>query len=201
MTPKPVFVAEDGWELVVRRTLQYRQILIVGTVDSENTRLLDYVGTAVTQDTPPRSTLFLDARSIDGSRALTDQLNRLAADSGWIEEYLRPYPGDPFAPAMQIRELRTAPKGSIVLLDHPDREQALWFFGSMRDEMFNIPITFVVTVAPSVAECLNAPPMDIFFDSAFTTDAPEQAADDQAVIPKPQNIFDYKPPLRRKNSA
>ena len=131
----------------------------------------------MTQRTPPRSVLFLDARSVAGSTALTDQLTRLAAESGWVEEYLRCYPGDPFGPTLQVRELRAAPKGSIVLLDHTDREQALWFFGSMRDEMFNLPITLVVTVPPSVARSLDAPPMDVFFDSVFTTDAPEEAAD------------------------
>jgi hypothetical protein len=74
-------------------------------------------------------------------------------------------PDDPFALVTQIRRLREAPEGSMILLDDPDADQAAVLFGRLRDELWQLPAWFTAAVNPTVeAASLQHPPADAFFD-------------------------------------
>lgn len=162
------FVTDDRRDLVVKKALFGRNTLIVGEPGSGRTSLLHRVEAEIRRQAPGRSVLYLDASLSADSRELTDALAQSAAAAGRTGAYRPPYPGDPFGPTFQMRGLREAPKDAIVLLDNPSVSQSLWFFGSMRDEIWNTPVNFTVATDPTVAERLASPPMDAFFDLTVT---------------------------------
>ncbi|MEJ7894513.1 MAG: hypothetical protein WKF94_17920 [Solirubrobacteraceae bacterium] len=52
----------------------------------------------------------------------------------------------------------------LVLLDEPSREIAFQLFGRLRDELWRLPVTWVVAVAPHDFGAFITPPADGFFE-------------------------------------
>jgi DNA-binding transcriptional ArsR family regulator len=107
---------------------------------------------------------MVNGQHVSDSRALIDLLCAAAESESWIPEEKMPASTDPLGPARQLRRLSGVREGAQVLIDDPTREQALGLFGQFRDELWQIPPTFVVAVRPDVADSLSSPPADVFFD-------------------------------------
>jgi hypothetical protein len=173
LTKRPLLdIASDQWLLIldesrraaVRSALQSRHTLIVGEVGSGKTTVLRHVKARAEA---PQSAVFIDARLADDARILVDMLLQAAADVGWVPTAELPRADDPFGPVAQIRRLREAPSGALVLLDDPDPGQSAVLFGRMRDELWQLPVWFTVAINPASLQVLSRPPADAFFDSVL----------------------------------
>ncbi len=73
---------------------------------------------------------------------------------------------DPLAVVTDLaRELRTEPgRRHVVLLDDADARLANQLFGVLRDELWGVPIQWLVAVTPDEAPVLLRPPADAFFE-------------------------------------
>jgi hypothetical protein len=142
--------------------LKHRNTLVVGTAGSGKTSLLAHIAFAARESAQP--CLVVSAQLVDHSRDLVDLLCVQAEDEEWIEKAELPSRHDPLGPARQIRRLRDAPEGALVLIDDPTTEQARTLFGQLRDELWQTPLSFVVATSPAVAQALRQPPADAFFN-------------------------------------
>src|SRR5690606_32944386 len=52
----------------------------------------------------------------------------------------------------------------VVLLDEPALGVAVGLFARLRDELWEVPATWIVSVQPSEAAVLARPPADVFFE-------------------------------------
>lgn len=149
--------------------LRHRNTLVVGPPGSGKTSLLASIAFAAGEQGTPHA--IVPAQQADNSWALINLLCAHAADEEWIEKIDDPAPAiwlDPLGPARQIRRLLDAPERAIVLIDDPTTEQAQGLFGRLRDELWQTPLSFVVATSPAVAQVLERPPADAFFDVSLT---------------------------------
>jgi AAA domain len=138
--------------------------LIVGEPGSGKTSLLSNIRANVNEGAAP-DVILVDARVAGDARDLIDILLKEAVDEGCAETSGSPDRDDPFALVSQIRRLRDAPDGSMMLLDDPDVEPAATLFGRLRDELWQLPVWFIVAVNPSTySSVLSQPPANAFFD-------------------------------------
>jgi len=159
-----LFVTDASRERAIKSAFQRHHTLIVGEPGSGKTSLLYNIRANAHRGSAPRVVL-VDARVAGDARDLIDILLQEAVDDGWVEPAGRPDRDDPFALASQIRRLRDAPNGSMILLDDPDAGQAATLFGRMRDELWQLPVWFAVAVNPGTyASVLTQPPANAFFD-------------------------------------
>jgi hypothetical protein len=119
--------------------------------------------------------VYLDGRRWDGVDEMADELRRrlgvksptrisfeaLAALSGTEPE--------PKAPSAQrtldaLLGAMPASKRWVVLLDSPQHDAAHTLFGRLRDVVWQLPISWVVTADSSAADAFRRPPADAFFD-------------------------------------
>jgi hypothetical protein len=160
-----LLVLDDSRRFAVRTAFQVRNTLIVGEAGSGKTTLLFHMRAKATQPPHPRAlAIYVDARRADGPTQLVDRLLATAVDEEWIPDAERPNPDDPFGLEKQLRRLEDAPKGSLILLDDLDREQAAILFGRMRDVLFQLPVRFTVAVGEATLPVLSRPPANAFFD-------------------------------------
>ena len=161
---------EDKSRIQARKAaLKRRNVLVSGEAGSGKTSLLNHI--AYGAEAPNADCILVQARLAAGSRGLIDLLLLEAEDAGWISRESLGAEDDPLAAARQIRRLRDAPEPAIVLLDDPTSEQSRTLFGRLRDELWQTPVKFVVTVTPAVFQTLQQPPVDAFFDTAITLEA------------------------------
>ena len=146
--------------------LKHRNTLIIGAPGSGKTSLLNHI--AFTAREHHGQCILVSARLIDGPRTLVDLLLAEAQDADWVEHQDPPAKDDPLGPARQIRRLRDAPPGGIVLVDDPTAEQVRTLFGQLRDELWQTPVSFAVAVGPAVARVLEQAAADAFFDTKLT---------------------------------
>lgn len=80
---------------------------------------------------------------------------------------------DPLAVVTDLaRQLRTEPgRRHVVLLDDADARLANQLFGVLRDELWGVPIQWLVAVTPDEAPVLLRPPADAFFERRVTLPA------------------------------
>ena len=159
-----LFVKDASRERAIRSAFQRSNTLIVGEPGSGKTSLLYNIRANAHRGSAPE-VILVDARVAGDARDLIDIVIEEAIDEGWVEAAGRPDRDDPFAIASQIRRLRDAPDGSMILLDDPDAEQAATLFGRLRDELWQLPVWFTVAVNPSTyTSVLSQPPANAFFD-------------------------------------
>jgi hypothetical protein len=168
-----LFVKDASRERAIGSAFQLRNTLIVGEPGSGKTSLLYNVRGNAHRGSAPKA-ILVDARLAGDARDLIDLVLEEAVDDGWIEAARRPDRDDPFALASQVRRLRDAPDGSMILLDGPDAEQAATLFGRLRDELWQLPVWFTVTVNPTTyTSVLSQPPANAFFDVIIELEALE----------------------------
>ncbi len=154
----------------MRSAFQRSNTLIVGESGSGKTTLLYAVRGNANQGAAP-DVILVDARVAGDARDLIDIVLKEAVDDGWVEAAGRPDRDDPFALVSQIRRLRDARDGSMILLDNPDAEQAATLFGRLRDELWQLPVWFTAAVNPSTyTSVLMQPPANAFFDVVIQLD-------------------------------
>lgn len=162
-----LFVKDASRERAIKSSFQLSNTLIVGEAGSGKTSLL-YNIRANAGETSAPDVILIDARVAGDGRDLIDVLLKEAADDGWVEAAETPNRDDPFALVSQIRRLRGAPDGSMILLDDPDPEQAATLFGRLRDELWQLPVWFTAAVNPSTyTSVLSQPPANAFFDTVI----------------------------------
>ncbi len=160
-----LFVADESRQRAIEAAFKHRNTLVVGEPGSGKTSLLYQIrGNANRTSELPRAVL-VDARLAGDAYELVDLLARECADAGWLEEVARPDRDDPFGLVSQIRRLRDAPEGSMILIDDPDTEQAATLFGRLRDELWQLGVWFVVAVNVGIYGALKQPPANAFFDT------------------------------------
>jgi hypothetical protein len=165
-----LFVKDASRERAIRSAFQRSNTLIVGGPGSGKTSLLYNVRANANEGASPE-VILVDARVAGDARDLIDIVLNGAVDDGWVETAERPDRDDPFALVAQIRRLRDAPDGSMILLDDPDAEQAATLFGRLRDELWQLPVWFTVAVNPSTySSVLSQPPANAFFDVVIELD-------------------------------
>ncbi len=69
----------------------------------------------------------------------------------------------------QLEQLR-ADTSQVVLLDEPELDLATALFGRLRDELWQLPFTWIVAVEPPAAVVLGKPPIDAFFEIRLEID-------------------------------
>jgi hypothetical protein len=161
-----LLVLDDSRARAAAATQQRRNVLISGEPGSGKSTLLYHALARARSEGRPA--LLLSARLVVGSRALIDALLELAVEEDWIEPAPAPGADDPLGAARQVRRLRQAPDGALVLGDDLTVEQAQTLFGQLRDEWWQTPVNFTAAVRPDVAQALSAPPADVFFDDRLT---------------------------------
>jgi hypothetical protein len=160
-----LYVTDASRKRAAQAAFQHRNTLIVGEPGSGKTTLLYQI--RANADAGPTSSfvIIVDARIADGARDLVDLILLEAEQAGWIEVAERPTRDDPFGLIAQVRRLRdTKERDAIILVDDPDPKQAATLFGRLRDELWQLPVWFVVAVNSSAYETLSQPPADAFFD-------------------------------------
>ena len=101
-------------------------------------------------------------------------LARAAADSDWIahldEGLVREALADrdPFAPNSLLRLLDRAPTSATFILDDVGAEIGHALFGRLRDELWQLKLTWGVAADAAQASGLLVPPADAFFDRRIT---------------------------------
>ena len=161
-----LFVADESRRRALAETEKSRNLLIRGEPGSGKSSLMyRALSQAHAQHRPA---LLLSGRLAEDSRSLADLLLALAVEEEWLPDAPRPDSNDPLGPARQLRRLREAPDGSLVLADDLTIEQARSLFGQFRDELWQTPVNFVAAVRPEVGQVLSQPPADAFFDQHFT---------------------------------
>jgi hypothetical protein len=162
-----LFVRDASRERAIKSAFQRSNTLIVGEAGSGKTSLL-YNVRANADETSAPEVILIDARVAFDPRDVIDILLKEAVADGWVEAAERPDRDDPFALVSQIRRLRDASDGSMILLDDPDAEQAATLFGRLRDELWQLPVWFTVAVNPSTyTSVLSQPPANAFFDTVI----------------------------------
>ncbi|MBM7785262.1 ATP-binding protein [Tenggerimyces flavus] len=69
----------------------------------------------------------------------------------------------------QLEQLR-ADATQVVLLDEPELDLATNLFGRLRDELWQLPFTWIVAVEPPAATVLAKAPIDAFFEVRLEID-------------------------------
>lgn len=70
----------------------------------------------------------------------------------------------------RLEELRKDDQSQVVLLDEPELDLATALFGRLRDELWQLPFTWIVAVEPPAAVVLAKPPIDAFFEIRLEID-------------------------------
>lgn len=70
----------------------------------------------------------------------------------------------------EVQEQLKDEEAQVVLLDEPELELATNLFGRLRDELWQLPFTWIVAVEPPAAVVLAKPPIDAFFEIRLDID-------------------------------
>jgi hypothetical protein len=165
-----LYVSDDSRKRAVLAALRGRNTLVVGDAGAGKTSVLYRTRAEASVGSPPRPAVFVDARLSADARELVELILLEAERQAWVPKVSAPAAEDPFGPVTQLRRLREASKGALVLIDDPTSAQALILFGRFRDELIQLPISFAVSVSPPVFYAVNHPPSDVFFDSVIHLD-------------------------------
>lgn len=153
-------------------------VLVIGERGSGKTTLLRQLSYALRQKIPENPPAFVEGHLAEGAKLFVDLvryrlgLNPAVLDPSPLQSTFglmaRKAPlNDSLELSNLVSSLREAvPSGRrIVLVDElPAKSVGQALFGRLRDELWQLPITWVVTVAADEGDELLAPPADAFFD-------------------------------------
>jgi len=143
--------------------------LILGSAGSGKTSLLRHFHfEAMTADVP---SVYIDGRSNKSVAELLDTVRvglgvpalkppMYAAISIIGESYIP----DPERAIAHLREKIPSGRRPLVFLDCPDGSVARSLFGSLRDEIWQVPISWIVAADAAAEADFRRPPTDAFFD-------------------------------------
>jgi DNA-binding MarR family transcriptional regulator len=153
-------------------------VLLIGERGTGKTSLLRQVAYELRQrhpDQPPPG--FVEGRLAENAKTFLDLVRyrlglspALLQPSAWQEAIARmgtkPVLDDTLELPRLVASLRdAAPEGKrVVLVDEVSSKIGQTLFGRLRDEMWQLPLTWVVATADSEAGPLLSPPADAFFD-------------------------------------
>jgi Cdc6-like AAA superfamily ATPase len=158
---------------VARRGLN---ALVIGDAGSGKTSLLHRLEWQLHQEN--FSVVFVDGRRSDELNEILDRL-RIQLGIKWPPTFLSTIaalnlqidgvqPPRSAPQAEQTLKLlidtMSADKRWIVLLDSPERNIARTLFGSLRDAVWQLPISWIVTADSSASDAFRRPPADAFFE-------------------------------------
>ena len=141
--------------------------LVVGERGSGKTTLLRQLVYTMRQQDPARAPVFVEGRLADTPRDFLDLtrarlgLPPAGAGTGDLVEL----------PAL-VASLREAVEDErrVVLVDELAPDIAATIFGRLRDEVWQVPLTWVVATTPDDSVVLRTPPADAFFESVVPLD-------------------------------
>jgi energy-coupling factor transporter ATP-binding protein EcfA2 len=153
-------------------------VLLIGERGSGKTTLLRQLSYALHERGSDQPPAFVDGHQVETARLFVDLVRfRLGLDPAVLE----PSPiqsafeaigrraplRDTLELSRLVRSLKeAAPEGRrVVLVDElPDGSVGQTLFGRLRDELWQLPLTWVVAVSENDEDGLLSPPADAFFD-------------------------------------
>jgi DNA-binding transcriptional ArsR family regulator len=173
----------DRVERSLRRELN---TLVIGERGSGKTSLLQHLLYRSREDASWPRTVYLDASiarsALDVVDLLREQLGVPPHFGENIAASLQPFarPGAAGARDATVLLQRIAPlrdvDASVVLTDGLlDADVAKTLFGRLRDELWRLPLTWVVTATPDQRAQFLAPPADAFFETVVAMRALNEA--------------------------
>jgi hypothetical protein len=134
-----------------------RNVLVVGERGSGKTTLVR----RVIADSPDRDFRLVEAGPILSTQDLIRLVGRALGQDGADEQ--AELADDPIGLVEALSRLPRLP-GAILVIDGPlDSDVAYSFFGRLRDQVWNLPNTWIVTATPDEAGALRTPPADAFW--------------------------------------
>lgn len=164
-----LFVRTDAAMAVLKGLQLRRNTLVVGPRGSGKTSLLRMAEHAL-REQDRRPVAFASLRGVEDAPAAVAAVHRVAVEQGWLPVAEPVDDGDPFAPTALLRRLAAAPEGAVVLLDDVGAEAGAALFGRLRDELWQLRLTWAVAVSSAEAGALLSPPADAFFERRVTLD-------------------------------
>lgn len=157
----------DELERLVALVERGANALVVGERGSGKTTILRRLSYALRQQDVERAPAFVEGRLADTPRRFIELVrSRLG---------LPPVnPDSPFMDALElpglVATLREAvPSGRrVVLVDELGADVGSTLFGRLRDELWQLPLSWVVAVTEDDSGALRTPPADAFFEEVIT---------------------------------
>ena len=162
-----LFVWTDAALAVLKGLQLGRNTLLVGPRGSGKTSLLRMAEHAL-REQEGRPVAFASLRGVEDAAGAVAAVHRAAVEQGWLSATEAVDGGDPFAPTALLRRLAAVPEGAVVLLDDAGAEAGAALFGRLRDELWQLRLTWGVAASPAEAGALLSPPADAFFERRVT---------------------------------
>jgi hypothetical protein len=156
------FVATDAASAFRKGLELRRNTLLVGPRGSGKTSILRLGEHWLREQRRPVA--FASLRGVEDPVAA---VHRAAVEAGWVTAEA-PADETPFLPTALLRRLSAAPDGAVVLLDDVGAEAGATLFGRLRDELWQVGLTWAVAASPTDAGALLSPPADAFFERRVT---------------------------------
>jgi len=142
--------------------------LVIGEAGSGKTSLLHMAELGLRDAREP--VCFVSASEIDQPDQAAAAIYRAAGDAGWLESVdedllaAAAHGEDPFVTTQLLRALEQAPAGGRMLVDDITASAGHGLFGRSRDELWQLPLRWGVSIDAQQAAGLLTPPADSFFE-------------------------------------
>jgi hypothetical protein len=170
----PLFVWTEAALGVLKGLELRRNTLVVGSRGSGKTSLLHMAERRLRDSGRPVA--FVSLRGVEDAPAAVTAVHRAAVEQGWLPAAESVGHDDPFAATALLRRLAAAHEGAVVLLDDVGAEAGAALFGRLRDELWQLRLTWGVAASPTEAGALLSPPADAFFERRVTLEELDSAA-------------------------